>query len=389
MSTRIVRLDDICEINPRMPKTLPDDAVVSFLPMAAVSEEGFVDFEERRELREVRKGYTYFERGDVLVAKITPCFENGKAARTSSLNNPIGFGSTEFHVLRAGREIEPSYLFHLIWNSKLREVGAKNMTGSAGQKRVPADFLKRLEIPLSPLHEQRRIAAILDKADALRRKRKSAIELLDGLTQSIFQQMFGSTSQFELKPLATIIDQADRINYGVVQPGDEVSDGVNLIRVSDLKNGLIDHTNLRKVSRAISDKHSRSLLRGNEILISCVGSIGEIATASLREAGFNIARAVARVPISDDVLRAFVADYLRSSVVQQYFTKELRTVSQPTLNIKQISETLIPMPPPSKLREFLERRDAVRSAVAFAQQSGTSLDFLFSSLQHRAFSGQL
>ncbi|MBR0884036.1 restriction endonuclease subunit S [Bradyrhizobium liaoningense] len=372
-----------------MPKTLPDDAVVSFLPMAAVSEEGFVDFEERRELREVRKGYTYFERGDVLVAKITPCFENGKAARTSSLNNPIGFGSTEFHVLRAGREIEPSYLFHLIWNSKLREVGAKNMTGSAGQKRVPADFLKRLEIPLSPLHEQRRIAAILDKADALRRKRKSAIELLDGLTQSIFQQMFGSTSQFELKPLATIIDQADRINYGVVQPGDEVSDGVNLIRVSDLKNGLIDHTNLRKVSRAISDKHSRSLLRGNEILISCVGSIGEIATASLREAGFNIARAVARVPISDDVLRAFVADYLRSSVVQQYFTKELRTVSQPTLNIKQISETLIPMPPPSKLREFLERRDAVRSAVAFAQQSGTSLDFLFSSLQHRAFSGQL
>src|SRR5262249_52376355 len=106
-------------------------------------------------------------------------------------SNPIGFGSTEFHVLRAGKEIDRSYLFHMIWNSKFREAGAKNMTGSAGQKRVPADFLKRLEIPLPTLDKQRRIAAILDKADALRRKRKRAIGLLDSLTQSIFIEMFG------------------------------------------------------------------------------------------------------------------------------------------------------------------------------------------------------
>src|SRR5882672_4670728 len=160
---QVARLDDVCEINPRMPKTLADDDVATFLPMAAVSEDGHIDFEEQREVREVKKGYTYFERGDVLVAKITPCFENGKATRTISLNTAVGFGSTEFHVLRAGKGIDRSYLFHMIWNSKFREVGAKNMTGSAGQRRVPADFLKRLEIPLPPLDKQRRIAAILDK----------------------------------------------------------------------------------------------------------------------------------------------------------------------------------------------------------------------------------
>lgn len=213
--------------------------------------------------------------------------------------------------------------------------------------------------------------------------------MLDGLTGSIFQEMFGTVSELEFKPLAAITDQADRINYGVVQPGDAVSDGVNLVRVSDLKSGRVDHTNLRKVSRAISDKHGRSLLRGNEVLISCVGSIGEIAIASAREVGFNIARAVARVPIIDDLQRLFVAEYLRSPIVQRYFTKELRTVSQPTLNIKQISETLIPMPPKSKLREFLERCKLARGGVNSTREYSIKLDYLFSSLQSRAFSGQL
>lgn len=144
---------------------LSDDDVASFLPMAAVSEDGHINFEEERTIRDVKKGYTFFERGDVLLAKITPCFENGKAARTTSLRNSFGFGSTEFHVIRASDEIDTSYLFHMLWNSRLRTIGANNMTGSAGQKRVPVDFLKRLEIPLPTIDEQRRIAAILDKAD--------------------------------------------------------------------------------------------------------------------------------------------------------------------------------------------------------------------------------
>jgi type I restriction enzyme S subunit len=201
--------------------------------------------------------------------------------------------------------------------------------------------------------------------------------------------MFGNASELKFTPLANIIDSADRINYGVVQPGEEVSDGVNLVRVSDIKNGRIDHACLRKVSRKISDRHRRSLIRGNEILISCVGSIGEIAVASSREVGFNIARAVARVPITDDLQRLFIAEYLRSSVVRRYFTKELRTVSQPTLNIKQISETLVPLPLPPKLREFHERRHAVHRALRAAQTQATGLDALFFSLQSRAFSGQL
>ena len=145
MTFRTARLSEICDINPKMPKSLDDSALTPFIPMAAVSEEGRIAFEEERTVADVKKGYTYFERGDVLVAKITPCFENGKASRTISLSKPFGFGSTEFHVLRAANDVVPDFLFYKIWNSSFRELGAQNMTGSAGQKRVPADFLKRLE----------------------------------------------------------------------------------------------------------------------------------------------------------------------------------------------------------------------------------------------------
>lgn len=389
MTFRTARLSEICDINPKMPKSLDDSALASFLPMAAVSEEGRIAFEEERTVTEVKKGYTYFERGDVLVAKITPCFENGKASRTNSLSKPFGFGSTEFHVLRAAKDVVPDFLFYKIWNSSFRELGAQNMTGSAGQKRVPADFLKSLEIRLPQLDEQRRIVAILDKADVLRRKREQALGLLDSLTQSIFLEMFGSHPSGCSHQLSDLVESPDRINYGVVQPGEDDPHGTYLVRVSDLRNGRVNHSNLRKVSKQISAKHGRSILKGNEILISCVGSIGEIAITSDAEIGFNIARAVARVPLNDKILRIYVAEYLRSPNVQRYFTKELRTVSQPTLNIKQISETQIAIPSESELKEFHHRVRSVSDGLGLARSQASHFDFLFTSLQSRAFSGQL
>ena len=161
------------------------------------------------------------------------------------------------------------------------------------------------------------------------------------------------------------------------------------MRVSDLRNGRVSHSNLRKVSKQINAKHGRSVLKGNEILISCVGSIGEIAITSDAESGFNIARAVARVPLDDRILRIYVAEYLRSPNVQRYFTKELRTVSQPTLNIKQISETQIAIPPESELKEFDRRVRSVGDGLEIARLQSSRFDFLFTSLQSEAFSDQL
>jgi len=178
-----VALGDVCEINPRAPRELDGNEIVSFLPMAAVSEEGRIDFEQSRSLAEVRKGYTYFQRGDVLIAKITPCFENGKATITSSLKRPIGFGSTEFHVIRARDEILPEYVFHLLWSKPFRIEGEKNMTGSAGQKRVPADFFRQYKIPLLSITAQERYVYLMNCIQAQMMRHRTAVRTLAELYQ--------------------------------------------------------------------------------------------------------------------------------------------------------------------------------------------------------------
>ena len=178
MSWPLVALNDVAEINPSLPKGIDESQQVSFLGMASVSEQGTILSQESRILAETRKGFTYFERGDVLLAKITPCFENGKAVLVNDLQHPIGYGSTEFHVLRAKDDcLDPKYLFFMVWNDRFRFLGEKAMKGAAGQKRISTDFLKTFKIPLPSQPEQKRIAAILNKADSLRRKNQQAIQL--------------------------------------------------------------------------------------------------------------------------------------------------------------------------------------------------------------------
>lgn len=166
---RFVELASVADINPRMPRGLPDDMDVAFLPMAAVSVDGLIEYQEHRTVGQVRKGYTYFQRGDLLLAKITPCFENGKAAKTDNLETEHGFGTTEFHVVRTSPDILlPDYAFHLIWNPTFRKNGAANMTGSAGQKRIPVDYLKRMRIPLPNLEAQQKF---VDRVRQLQNRR--------------------------------------------------------------------------------------------------------------------------------------------------------------------------------------------------------------------------
>lgn len=189
----MTKLIEIAQLSPKFDKSLSKStSVVSFVPMASVSEvTGSIASEEERELKAVIKGYTYFQNDDILVAKITPCFENGKIA-LASIENDHAFGSTEFHVIRVDKnKADSRYLFHFLRQQKIRTEGEKRMTGSGGQRRVPKNYLEDLDIPLPPLPEQRRIAAMLDKAETLRSKRHEAIAKLEQLLQSVFLEMFG------------------------------------------------------------------------------------------------------------------------------------------------------------------------------------------------------
>ena len=139
------------------------DTEVTFVPMEAVNESGIVDYSRIKIISECMAGYTYFRDGDVLLAKITPCFENGKAALVDGLNNGIGFGSTEFHVLRANSNIDSHYLAYIVQSDPFRKLGEASMIGAAGQKRVPESFILNFKQAFPPIDEQVEIANFLDR----------------------------------------------------------------------------------------------------------------------------------------------------------------------------------------------------------------------------------
>lgn len=160
-----VPLTEAVDLNPKPERSsLSDELEVSFVPMAAVEAgTGAIDTSTVRRYGEVKKGYTYFRDGDVLFAKITPCMENGKMAVARQLRNGIGFGSTEFHVLRPRMGVDAHYVYHFVSSARFRAEAAHRMTGAVGQKRVPAAFLEQSEIPLPPIDEQRRLVAEMEK----------------------------------------------------------------------------------------------------------------------------------------------------------------------------------------------------------------------------------
>ncbi len=158
-------IGEVCAVNPGMvrPEHLPDGTPVSFVPMAAVDDiKGAITAPQPRAIGEVWRGYTRFAEDDVIFAKITPCMENGKAAVAKNLVNGIGLGSTEFHVLRCQDGVLPQWVYHFVRQSSFRKDAAARMTGTAGQLRVPAAFMREAQIPLAPLPEQHRIVEAIE-----------------------------------------------------------------------------------------------------------------------------------------------------------------------------------------------------------------------------------
>lgn len=174
------RLGDCCIINPSKSTEarLEDELEVSFCPMPYVSELGDIKTDETKLYKDVKSGFTYFAEEDILFAKITPCMENGKGAIARNLKNGIGFGSTEFHILRPNRSIiTPEWLYVLTTFKQFRKDAEANMTGSAGQKRVPSIFLRNYKISIPPLELQKQYVGILEQLDKSKFRAKKCFKL--------------------------------------------------------------------------------------------------------------------------------------------------------------------------------------------------------------------
>ncbi len=187
------KLGDCCEINPKkaQDKRLTLDVEVSFVPMPTVGERGEFDASDIRCYREVRTGFTYFRENDVLFAKITPCMENGKGAIAKGLRNGVGFGSTEFHVMRPVAGVSTSHwLYTMSVLCPFRIEAEANMTGSAGQRRVPASFLKGYLVALPPIERQESFEAFAVQEDKVKCSVQKNLRRLEALKKSLMQRYF-------------------------------------------------------------------------------------------------------------------------------------------------------------------------------------------------------
>jgi len=289
------RLRFVTRINKAQPITLAPVDEVSFVPMAAIGEHGGIQLDQVKALDEIGDGYTYFSDGDVVVAKITPCFENGKGAFAEGLKNGIAFGTTELHVIRPAEEIDGRFLFYLSISELFRKLGEGAMYGAGGQKRVPELFIKDFQALLPPPDQQQKIAAFLDRKTAeidtlIAKKRRLLDRLAEKRTALITRAVTkGLNPDAPMKDsgiewlgeipahweLWKVTHHFRTIGSGATPPsGDPVYyDGdINWVTTSELRECGITSTKIKVTEKAFNDISSLRVYVAESIVIAMYGA---------------------------------------------------------------------------------------------------------------------
>ncbi|MEQ1902615.1 MAG: restriction endonuclease subunit S [Pirellulaceae bacterium] len=292
--------------------------------------------------------------------------------------------------LRLKDSFDPRFVSHFFQTPDYWAQITKSARGVA-QPGVNATTLKSLDIPTFPLSEQKRISEILDRAEALRAKRRAALALLDELTQSIFLDMFGDpVTNPKGWPVLTLEDVAAKITDGEHLTPTRTTSGIKLLSARNVRDGYIDFENVDFIG---ADEHERIKKRCNpefgDILISCSGTIGRVAMVRTSEA-FSLVRSAALVkPKSGLVESAYLESHLRTAGLQTKMQQAAHSSSQANLFQGPIRRLPFNQPPIELQRQYSKIVDHVRELKNRLDRSQTELDQLFASLQHRAFRGEI
>ena len=390
MSWPMVKLGDVCTINPRLPKNANPEQEVTFLAMAAVSEKGEISSQETRILHETKKGVTYFERGDVLLAKITPCFENGKATLTNNLNTQIGFGSTEFHVLRAFPDlILPEFIFYLVWNERFRIAAAKEMTGSAGQKRVSTDYLKEYKFYLPSIFEQEKIVAALNKGYSIHRKRQQAIKLADDFLRAKFLEMFGTpANNIHRFPTGKIRDLVDSVNYGTSAKASIDSGEYPILRMGNITyQGGWDFTDLKYLDLSVKEK-DKFLVKEGDLLFNRTNSKELVGKTAVYEENRPMAFAGYLIRVRPNPIgnNYYISGYLNSihgKITLMNMCKSI--VGMANINAQELQNIEILNPPKHLQDEYEIIYQKIKKGLSIYDKSAMQLQLLASNLSNEYF----
>lgn len=255
-------LSDLTDVNP--PTGLPSAGVVSYIGMEDVSENYELLRTHDRNVR-YSGSYTKFKENDLLFAKITPCMENGKGAVVRDLTNGAGFGSTEFHILRATNG-DPGFLAQWLQSRELRRAAEAQMTGSAGQRRVPSNFFAKFRVQSLTLPEQRRIAEILDTLDNQIRATEQIIAKLHVAKRGLNDALVGDRSPNSILGQALLGSPAN----GIYKPASQIGRGTFLVGQTAITSDRVVDPALARLVMVTQNEEQRFGLQHNDILVSRV-----------------------------------------------------------------------------------------------------------------------
>jgi len=292
--------------------------------------------------------------------------------------------------LRPSEKLDRNYLWHWLAHSADR---LKSKGRGATFLQVNRADINEMEIPLPPLDEQRRIAAILDKADAVRARRRRALAQLDALSNSIFYNLFGdpvaTDGRYPILPLAELVEVERPITYGILKPGPDTENGVPYVRVADMKGGGIDLAGVRRTTQQIAREYRRSTLRTGDLLMSIRGHVGRFASIPQELDGGNITQDSARIAVNDSMSTVYVRAAMEMPGLQQWMVRHTKGVAVRGINLGDLKKLPIPCPPLGEQEKFTTAIKLVDEKRRAGLDQLELLDECFAGLQARSFAGEL
>lgn len=297
-----------------------------------------------------------------------------------------GVCSTDILPLRPGSKLDRRYLLHHLRRPETVRA-ANGLASGANLPRLSPSNLIEMRMPLPPIEEQRRIAAVLDQANELRAKRRTALALLDTLTESIFLTLFPADTPAQ--PLGNVVAPGTVVTYGIVQAGPEFPGGVPYIRTGDLVDGQVRETDLRHTDPSIASKFARSRVVEGDIVMSIRATVGTTARVGPALDGANLTQGTARISPGPEVTGEYLLQHLRNADTQAWIQRQVKGATFREITLTRLRELPVPTPPLALQQRFSFAAQSVLDRRSQFVQALKESDNLFASLQQRAFRGEL
>jgi type I restriction enzyme, S subunit len=407
-----VKLGDLVQINPKLPNkdSFKDDMEVQFLPMKLVEEViGKIHLSELRRYSEVQKSYTSFIDGDVIFAKVTPCMENGKIAVVDNLKNGVGFGSSEFHVIRPSNSISNKFIFNYIVQNRFRNEAQNEMTGAVGLRRVPKQFIENYRFPLPPLSEQHaivsKIEALLSELDKGKQQLETAQQQLKIYRQAVLKWAFeGKLTNKCVKegelPLGwkwVKLNDVSKILSGYAfKSSDFIDKGVPVIKIANVGYSSFEFKAQQFLPRTFLNEQKNFKIVSGDLLIALTRPITN-NTTKVCKYPLNSEPALLNQRVASIKEAITATDYLfwyfQTDNFKNFIRSKFSETLQPNLSPKDLELTPLPLPPIEVQHQIIQEIESRLSVCDKVEETITTslaqAETLRQSILKKAFEGKL